>query len=633
MRADGPTLEAARDLIREARAKGPVTASVRIHGTLLLEKPFVLSAQDGGTAEAPVVYSGASGNPARLLGARAVHLARLVDEAVLARLRPEARGKVAVADLKAQGLTDYGQLTARGFGRPFGTSAMELFWAADESAEARPMTIARWPNDDYIRIAAIPEGTKDRFTYSEDRPSTWLDTGDLWTHGYWTWDWADSFVKVAKLDPASKTVIAAEPHGVYGYKANARFYFLNVLEEIDQPGEYVIDRAAGRLYFWPPEPLENGRAMVSVADGLLKLDNVAHVRFEGVTLEGCRSTAVSISGGQDNRLVGCTIRNVGTLGIDIVGGEGHEVRSCTLRHLGDNGINAAGGDRATLTPGKHSIVNNEIDHFSRTVFTYRSGVHISGVGLRMAHNLIHDAPHNAIGLAGNEHVIEYNEVHHVCTDTDDAGAFYMGRDWTWRGNIIRYNYWHDIGRPKMHVGTMSIYLDDWASGTTIYGNLVVRGGRGILIGGGRNNTVENNVFVDCSPAVHVDSRGLGWAKSYFDSRDNTLVERMKAVNATAPPYSTRYPELVTLYQDEPALAKYNRILRNICSGGRWLDLADGLTDKIVHFEGNVIEADPGFVDAAKGDYRLKPDSPALKAGFKPLPIEKMGRQADERTKP
>jgi hypothetical protein len=39
-------------------------------------------------------------------------------------------------------------------------------------------------------------------------------------------------------------------------------------------------------------------------------------------------------------------------------------------------------------------------------------------------------------------------------------------------------------------------------------------------------------------------------------------------------------------------------------------------------------ADPLFVDATRGDYRLKPDSPALGLGFEPIPVEKIGCYAD-----
>jgi len=171
---------------------------------------------------------------------------------------------------------------------------------------------------------------------------------------------------------------------------------------------------------------------------------------------------------------------------------------------------------------------------------------------------------------------------------------------------------------------MAIYLDDFTSGTRVEGNLCVRAGRAVLIGGGRDNVVANNVFVDCVPAVHVDSRGRGWAKKYFDGTYDVLRERMEAVAAGEPPYATRYPELLTLYDDEPAVAKNNRIERNICVGGRWLDLRDGLTTEVVRVAHNLVDVDPRFVDGDAGDYRLRPDSPALALGFEPLPLARIG---------
>jgi hypothetical protein len=43
-------------------------------------------------------------------------------------------------------------------------------------------------------------------------------------------------------------------------------------------------------------------------------------------------------------------------------------------------------------------------------------------------------------------------------------------------------------------------------------------------------------------------------------------------------------------------------------------------------DANSIVADPGFVDAANGDFRLKPDSPALELGFQPIDLERVGLQ-------
>jgi hypothetical protein len=47
------------------------------------------------------------------------------------------------------------------------------------------------------------------------------------------------------------------------------------------------------------------------------------------------------------------------------------------------------------------------------------------------------------------------------------------------------------------------------------------------------------------------------------------------------------------------------------------------------FDGKSVVGDPLFVDRDKDDYRLRPESPALKLGFQPIPIEKIGPYADD----
>jgi parallel beta-helix repeat protein len=104
----------------------------------------------------------------------------------------------------------------------------------------------------------------------------------------------------------------------------------------------------------------------------------------------------------------------------------------------------------------------------------------------------------------NDHVLEFNEVYRVCTETGDAGAFYIGRDWSQRGSIVRYNYFHDIGTTlqdnRSFTAIMGVYLDDQASGITVFGNIFSRVNMGVLLGGGRDNRLENNIFAFCDRA-------------------------------------------------------------------------------------------------------------------------------------
>lgn len=634
-KTDGPlaTLERARDEIRKLKGRGPLPSdgvTVHIHeGDYVLSQTFTLTAEDSGTAAAPIVYRAHGDEKVRLLGGRPItNFKRVTDSATLERLDETARSQVWTADLKAAGITDYGDPVEAG-------KRLELFF------QDKPMTLARWPNDGFTKTGEMVGGQEftshgkkgdkvGRFTYEGDRPERWVGEQDLRLHGFWFWDWSDAYEKVESIDPRKKIISTVPPYHNYGYRPGQRYYVLNALSELDSPGEWYLDRRNGVLYFWPPADINVAPVYVSVLDKIVAMRDVSHVTLRGLELAFNRGSAITINDGTECRVAGCVLRNIGGGAVVVTGGQHHEVVSCDIDNVGDSGITLEGGDRNTLTPCGHAAINNHIHHYSRTSRTYRTAVSVVGVGCRVAHNLIHDAPHMALGLKGNEHVFEFNEVYDVCLETDDAGAFYMGRDWTWRGNVIRYNYFHDIGQYKTWIGTQAIYLDDWASDTTVFGNICYKVFRAVLVGGGRNNTVENNIFVDCDIAVHVDSRGLGWAKNYFDSTNNTLVTRLAEVPYKQPPWSTRYPELLTLYEDEPALAKYNKVVRNIAvDNKKWLDLRDGLTDKIVQVEDNMVDEDPRFVDAEHQDFRLRSDSPALAKGFAPIPIDKIGLHVDE----
>ncbi len=627
---DGPlaTLEQARDTIRALKeSEGLPAGGLTVYlcgGVHSRGKSFELTAQDSGTAEAPIVYRACEGEGVRLMGGKTVTGFKPVsDPAVLKRIEEPYRDKILELDLKASGITDYGTLKPRGFGRGSKAAGLELFF------QGKPMTLARWPNTGWARIASVPSG-KDggKFCYEGDRPARWADSDDVWLHGYWTWDWAESYEKVQAIDTAAKEIATAPPHGVYGYKAGGRFYVLNVLEELDAPGEWYVDRKAGMLYFWPPAPLEGAETTVSLLEApMVTLDDVSHVSIQDLGFERSRDAGLVMSGGHHNLVAGCTFANLGAFAISISGGQHNGVTGCDLYYLGDGGISVTGGNRQTLTPAGNFATNNNIHDFSMTVRTYTPAVQVSGVGNRVANNLIYNAPHMAIGLGGNDHIIELNEIHHVCMETHDAGAFYMGRDWSQRGNVVRYNYMHELG----HGDVQAIYLDDWTSGVVVFGNVCHGARRGVLVGGGRDNTIENNIFVQCVHGVHIDQRGIGWAKYYFDGTTTTLFDRLEAVNGTQPPYTDRYPELATLLDDDPALAKHNKVVRNVNFDGGWLELYDGLTESTQYLtiKDNFTEGDPGFVDADKLDFRLKEDSPVFKLGFQRIPMEKIGLYKDE----
>jgi hypothetical protein len=606
-------LPEARAAIAALKARGPLPEGGVIveipEGTYVLSAPLALTAADSGTAAAPIVWRAAPGARAIISGGCELNdWQPVTDPVIAARLPAASRRQVRTADLRSAGIRDFGRIEQRG------SPGLELFF------HDRRMPLARYPNEGWLLTAGVPQSGPKRFneglerekrfdgvpvgrhygriTYDGDRPAAWAPDDEIYAQGYWVWDWNDSFQRIQSIDPVRHEITFAEPHHSYGYAPRQRFRFLNVLEELDQPGEWYLDRKAGRVYFYPPAPMTPGSTVVSVlAASLVTLDGVAHVALEGFIFEHGRGSGVIITGGEDCRIAGATFRELGGEALVISGGRRHLVVSCDFHDLANGAIRVAGGDRATLTPAGHEIRNNHIHDFSQWLRTGQYGVFIDGVGQLVAHNLIHDAPFEAMYLRGNDHVIEFNEVHHVCTETGDAGAIHTGRDFTWQGNVIRYNYWHDLQGPGLH-GVTAVYLDDFSSGYQIRGNVFYRAGRAVQLGGGRDNTVANNLFVECHPAVHIDARGLGWARNYFNGDFPWLFDRFREMHADQPPYAARYPRLKTILQDDPAVPKGNVIQANVSWGvGRWCDAYDFYAfdfHRTVTMRDNLV-ADAGFM--------------------------------------
>ena len=643
---DGPfaTLGRAREAVRQWKAgKGLAAGGAAVvvrGGTYLIGQPLEFTVEDSGSKDAPISYRAAPGESVRLLAGRVLaDWQPVTDAKVLGKLDEAARGQVLQADLRALGITDFGSPSGGG---------VELFF------NGQPMTVSRWPNEGFVTIVNV-HGTTERnvrgtkgcaegiFEYEDDRPLRWLDEADAWVHGYWFWDWAEQRHKIKSIDAEQRRIEVQPPYHNYGYRKGQWFYAFNLLSEIDQPGEWYVDRQRGMLYFWPPSPIEQGEAIVSVLPTMVTMKDVSHVALQGLIFEAARGTAVTVTGGEGNRLVGCTVRNVGGWAVTVSGGREHGVVGCDLYQLGGGGVSLNGGDRNTLTEAGHFAENNHIHHYARIQRVYQAGIQLQGVGNRAAHNLIHDAPHMAIGFGGNEHRIEYNEIHRVCTESNDAGAIYTGRNWTMRGTVIRHNYLHHITGFRDR-GCVGVYLDDMFGGTEISGNLFYRVTRAAFIGGGRDCLVKNNLFVDCNPALHIDARALGWAHDHADrwikeGRDKGTLSGIRYLES---PYRERYPELVGILDDQPAAPKGNRVVSNVSFGGKW----DGVHSNARQYqtiENNLVDIDPRFVtpdrigegrEPRATDFALQPDSPAWAIGFEKLPLDRIGLyEHDHRASP
>lgn len=681
------SLERARDEVRQRKNENLIPDGgfvIQLQGgTYSRTDAFHLNSQDGGTAEFPVIYRAAEGERVYISGGMSFSLSqflRVSDPLVLARIPEEARERVREINLKTFGASEFDPSPLFGHGMGMleketnyrsGPKASELFFNGE------PMVPARWPNEGYATVQSVVEkgdvirawmsdakGTQAMdhayvppeernhppkgfaFVMEKERLERWKTAGDMMLIGFWYYNWSDQSVQVASVEPESGIVRTTQP-SAYGVRKGQRFYAYNLLEELDQPGEWYLDRENGILYVYPP--IADEKAMIefsTMKEPLVLLDDASYVRFKGVEFGATRGPALRIKKGVGVEVTGCKIGNTGGTGVIIESGRNHQVRDGQIFNTGAGGISLTGGDTEKLVPGDHKVENNLIRNFSRIEKTYRPAVGLNGVGLRVAHNEIHDAPHSAIIFNGNNHVIEYNHIYDVCRESDDAAAIYAGRSWTARGTVIRYNLIRDILGFKQGTHRASgVYLDDGLSGTTVDSNIFLNVSQGLFFNGGRDNRAVGNLFIDNENMM----RGTDMSKAFTTWAAmswTTLNSGLARAYLKSEVWRKSYPSLLTLSEDEPQLPKYNVVKNNLryqtvlVMGEAGTNFAKsgvadgnqkGIEENFIRFgtvENNPeITARPGVYDASGKRFRFDASSNVftIMPDMSEIPVDQIGR--------
>ena len=696
------SLTAARDLVRNYKSTHeslpPEGITVWVdEGEYFMDEPLVLNDNDSGSPKTPVVWRAEEKAKVSITGGISISSEKfknITNQAVIARLTKEASQKIMCVDLKALGINDYGKHQQIGHGLPICPAPLELFF------NNQPMTLARYPNEGFIPIGEVIDGGSvpregdysnrgATFKYTDNRHAVWAGNDDVWFQGTFSNGYAADQIHVEKIDTVSKQIKLSAPHmyGVQNGKHYHRYVALNILEELDMPGEWYLDRKAGILYFWPPSELREGQISISIQeDPLVCLEGVSHIIFRDFIIEYGRGMGLYIERGQNNLVAGCTIRNFGTAGIfmgqgakqtfqgithdDYEGvpvsrrigsysthlykytiwnrkaGINQRIQSCDVYNTGTGGITLSGGDKRKLVPGNNVVENCRVHDYNRRAKFGYSGIRVDGSGNKISHCEIFNSDFQGIVSVGPEHVFEYNDIHHVTLNSGDVSAWDTGRNPSDRGLIIRYNYFHDCGNPNNM--TMGVYCDDSTTGVMIFGNVFfnMQNTYGVVYtNSGRDLTVKNNIVINpLNYTVELSPHYYTWYKGKAPlvfGKGKLFEQRLlKDVNIKEPPYSERYPELVN-YMDvivegeewEGMNTRNNVLSTNVIIGGnkdliRIRQNGTGVFNNVNNFQP---EGDPGFVDFKNGNFMLRPDSEVFKKlpEFKPIPFDKMGLYRDE----
>ncbi len=615
-----------------AGAVHEVRGTVRIPAGL---PPCSLVGADGARVVGGVVHRAAAATPCW----------EEPDDAMRARVAVEARAHLRVWRLPAGARAQLAGPVHSGLGIDTPAVHSELF------VGGRALTLARWPSAGYAEIAtvvdagsvprnAMPDITAAKRVVEPDRGGVFVpaDTrhvarwgagansggsgpdappsdpspsnpphsdpthsdpthSNLWALGYWNWDWAHEQLPIASVDEAAGTVRLGMPHR-YGLAQRGRFCVLNAPGELDAEGEYWIDRAAGCVYAWLPAGAASAEAAVSLAGApLLALEGVADFTVRGVSFECTRGGAIAARGCERVRLEACGFRNIGTRAVSL-DGRANLVARCVFTDIGGEGVELTGGDRPSLARGDNSIEDCTFRECGRLLRSYHPAVRMEGVGNRVSRCAFIRHPHIALWFRGNDHLIEANEFSEVVYETGDAGAIYCGRDWTAQGTVVRGNLFRDIRGSDARYQN-GVYLDDMSSGITVEDNVFVRCNWGVLVGGGRDNTLRRNTFVACAKAVSWDARGVGWmAPSIADPATSTLHRSYAAVPVDSEPWRSRYPHL-----GDYLTFDFGRPVRGVLAGSHLIGTPLGRIDdrKRVVESGTLSEPGEGAALAARAE--------------------------------
>ncbi len=634
------SVQKALDAMRDGEAPGTIRLAP---GEYVVEEGIVLGKQHGGKTGAPVVIRSEVPHKARITGAKTITgLQPIPPKDAKSLISDEAKRHVLVADLKAQGFPALAPMPDQ-----FRAPGREEIIFGDT-----PMQPARWPNEGFAVFTEVIDAGASKpvhwvtrevyrpgsFRFPSDRPKHWDFSRGVYLHGFWCYDWADEALKAANYNPDTRELRLAAKHA-YGignaWKKDSKreFYALHVFEELDRPGEYYLDRKAGKLFFWPPGDVAGTPVRISLCrEPLLKATGLSNLVLKDLVFENGCTDAIRLSGCSSVRVENCLVRNMGVAGIVSSGGRDNHVLRCEVTRTGSRAVSMWAGDRKTLTKADCSVVGNHLHHLGRYDWMGGRGVVLGGCGNRMAHNLIHHCPTGGASYGGNEHMLELNEIHHVCLLYADVGVFYTGRDWASRGNVVRWNFIHSNANNKGH-GSQAIYLADCDSGDQVIGNIVYGGvGRGVLLGGGRDHLIRGNIFMHLPKGIHVDARGPRGITLDKPGSWN-LKAKCEAVGYQSPLWRERYPKLATVLDEDPLLPMGNVMRDNIfidCRQvfalskdveGEWLTRENNPAFKTTDFPFL-----PSSPDRGPFDLKLLPKIWERVKGFDPIPFEKIGPQ-------
>jgi hypothetical protein len=449
--------------------------------------------------------------------------------------------------------------------------------------------------------------------YRTEDIGPWLDVNNAEVTVFHMWD--ESLVGLAAIDTKSRTLIFANPsgHPPGAFDVN-KYVIWNVREALTQPGQWYLDRTAGKLVYWllPGEDMTKAEAFAPTIESVIRIQGSEKRPAEDITIRslmisvtttplktggfgaGKFDGAVSLTFAGNCRLLDLEIVNVGGQGIK-ASGSSLRIERCHVHNTGACGIRCRGAG---------CIVAD--NHIHDVGLTYPSAIALQGGGkdCRISHNEIHDCPYTAINCGGEGNRIEHNLIYSAMKELHDGGGIYC---FAGKGLVLRGNFIRDIIDTGGY-GASAYYLDERSEDCLVEGNLSVGIARPSHNHMAKNNTIRNNVFVS-----DTDVRITFPKSSNYIFEKNVICAKGQIV--------LENPDAITTLSNNVLFSAEGKVqsrkLKNYSQTGSY-PFEAGRESLLV---------DPLLVEFDKGVISFAENSPVLKIGIKPIDVSGAGPRA------
>jgi hypothetical protein len=425
--------------------------------------------------------------------------------------------------------------------------------------------------------------------------------------------WDESLVGISAMDTKSYILTftnpSGHPPGAFGVK---KYVVWNVREGMTEPGQWYLDRTAGKLVYWPlpGEDMSKAEVFAPTIESIIQIKGTKSKPAKNITIRGLMLSvtttplkaggfgagrfdgAVYIVSGRNCSLVDLEIVNVGGQGIK-VSGSNLLIEDCHVHHTGACGIKFSGAG---------SVVTNNYIH--DIGLTYPSAIGLQGGGKdnQVSHNEIHNTPYTAINWGGEKNRIENNLIYRAMLELHDGGGIYC---FAGKGLVLQGNFIRDIP-DTCGYGSSAYYLDERSENCIVEGNFSLNVGRPTHNHMAKNNTIRNNVFI-----CNEDARFTFPRSSDFVFERNIVYAKGAVVFDNTSAITTFIDNI--LYSTKGKV-QGNKMSRYTRTGSEQLQ-----PDKNMF-------ADPLFIEFEKGKVSFASQSPATKLGIIPIDVSSAGRR-------